>query len=185
MYYSPDGSVFASGSADRTIKLWDAGQGSVRSILERHCSPIDDIAFSQERERLASACEQDCCVWDVKNGKLRQVLYTKRNYRQLPRFFPDGQMLVYGVIHDQRSNWSDVDVWDVSSGRLLHTVDSMIHCPQAINFSPVGRLFATAALDVTKIWDASLLGTLGKPTDTLKKMFLSRDIQQLAFLTTD
>jgi WD40 repeat protein len=94
-------------------------------------------------------------------------------------------MLVYGVIHDQRSNWSDVDVWDVSSGRLLHTVDSMIHCPQAINFSPVGRLFATAALDVTKIWDASLLGTLGKPTDTLKKMFLSRDIQQLAFLTTD
>ena len=50
--FSPDGAQLASGSGDKTIKLWDAATGSLQRTLEGHSSSVTSIAFSPDGTQL-------------------------------------------------------------------------------------------------------------------------------------
>ncbi|KAI9775493.1 MAG: hypothetical protein M1816_005900, partial [Peltula sp. TS41687] len=45
---SPDGRLVASGSADRTVRLWDSATGSLQATLEGHLDQVFAVAFSPD-----------------------------------------------------------------------------------------------------------------------------------------
>jgi WD40 repeat protein len=73
--YSRDGSIIATSSSDRTIRLWEAATGRERAVLADHTAAVNKVAFSPDTSRLASMSVDDSVrIWSVPDGKLIKTL---------------------------------------------------------------------------------------------------------------
>lgn len=69
MAFSQDSRLFASASADRTVRLWDVEKGKELSTLQVHSS-IGDVTFSPNGEFVAAASEDEMVgLWNVSQWK--------------------------------------------------------------------------------------------------------------------
>src|SRR6202021_2395618 len=51
--FSPDGSKVASGSDDRTVRVWNAATGQTEQTLEGHLNSVKSVAFSPDSSKVA------------------------------------------------------------------------------------------------------------------------------------
>lgn len=91
---SADGAWLAAGSADGTIRLWDAASGRQLALLEGHTDDVRSVAFSPSGDRLASVSEDGTIrLWSLPDGALMAEMSSliERIYRV--RYSPDGSQI--------------------------------------------------------------------------------------------
>jgi len=115
--YSRQGDRIASGSEDRTVKLWDVETGDCLHTLAGHTLPVNCIAYSPNSNQIAS-CSSDRTIrlCDVKTG----------NYHNLQQHPSYAEMVVYSPRGDYFASM-DVAIGCQRTVRLWNVTTMVLH----------------------------------------------------------
>jgi WD40 repeat protein len=155
---SPDGAHVATGSADRTVKLWDARTWKLLFTWP-HTSVVWRGAFSPDGATVATTTQDGSVeLWDVQSGRhLKRMIGHVGNVLGA-RFSADGRFLV------SAGDDETLRVWNVASGEQVVRLQGQDSFEDAA-FSPDGSLiFSGDQGGAVRGWDVhtgKLLGTVG------------------------
>lgn len=144
--YNPSGSLIASASADRTIRIWRVKTGEQLHVFREHTDVIYDVAFSPVDDRLASTSRDGSIIlWDVKKScKLRSI--RPPAVAGSIAFSPDGSLLVAGV------GSQILMVWNSHSGEHLYSRKTPFIGNIKVAVSQQNDLVASADSKAICIW---------------------------------
>lgn len=172
--FSPQRNFLASGSRDKTIRLWQSN-GQLKQTLKGHQGSIYRVSFSPDGQTLASASQDDTIkLWDV-SGQLLKTLTGHQGSVYAVTFSPDGRYLA------SASRDKTVRIW-TKDGQLLKTLTGARRSLDDVKFSPDGRSIAAVSRDgKVRIWDfqGHLLREFGQPNLALFGLSFSPDGQNL------
>jgi WD40 repeat protein len=206
--FSQDGKWLASAAGDNTVKVWEAATGKEQLTFRGHRGRATYVAFTPNGERLLSAAEDKTIkVWERKTGKETLGL---KDIAGAVAFSPDGKQFIAGntvwdlpsgnkrltldaggrllaVGFDFRGKriatggvGKVVQVWDTTTGRLLHTLKEHTNTVLAVAFSPDGKRLVSGSADGTvRLWDAGtgkLLHSLKGHTNGYLSIIIGRGI---------
>ncbi|KAI7205061.1 WD40 repeat-like protein [Hortaea werneckii] len=149
--FSPDGKTVASGSYDRTVRLWDAATGEERQKLEGHDGQVNAVAFSPDGKTVASGSnDRTVRLWDAATGEERQKLEGHDYSVNAVAFSPDGKTVASG------SSNKTIRLWDAATGEERQKLEGHDDKVNAVTFSPDGKTVASGSNDRTvRLWDAA------------------------------
>jgi serine/threonine protein kinase/WD40 repeat protein len=87
--FNPQGTILASASKDRTVKLWDPANGALTATLIGFRGMVQNSAFSPDGKLFATAQwagEDSIQFWDTQNWKPVPVQWVSQPGEKAPRF---------------------------------------------------------------------------------------------------
>ena len=163
--FSPDGTLLASGSWDRTVKLWDV-RTQERIATLGHGADVNAVSFSPDGTLIASGSrDRTVKLWDVRTQGLTGTLEGHTARVNAVVFSPDGTLIASG------SRDSTVKLWDVTTQERIRVATLAGHrnWVTSVSFSPDGATLASGSWDNTvKLWDVATqerIATLGHGAD--------------------
>ncbi|KAF7970098.1 hypothetical protein HWV62_24966 [Athelia sp. TMB] len=151
--FSPDGSTIVSGSADKTVRVWDSLSGQpALPPLQGHEDIVRSVCFSPDGSRIVSGSSDGTVrVWDALSGQLAlPPLQGHEDAVSSVCFSPDGSRIVSG-------SWDKtVRMWDALSGQpALPPLQGHGGPVHSVSFSPDGSRIVSGSEDKTvRVWDA-------------------------------
>jgi WD40 repeat protein len=149
---SPDGRLVATGSWDRSAKIWDANTGrAIRKLEGQHAAYVNSVDFSPDgAQLLTSSDDATACMWDVESGELVGRLSGHSDRVIGARYSPDGTRII------TVSGDATARIWDRATGNLMATLEEHKREVLCGQFSSDGQRVITGGRDGTaKIWDAT------------------------------
>ncbi|CAK7236679.1 hypothetical protein SBRCBS47491_009721, partial [Sporothrix bragantina] len=182
--FSRDGKQLASGSYDKTVKVWDVASGECTQTLEGHNGGVASVVFSRDGKQLVSGSwDKTVKVWDVASGECTQTLEGHNDRVTSVVFSRDGKQLA------SSSYDNTVKVWDVASGGCTQTLEDHNGFVTSVVFSRDGKQLASGSDDKTvKVWDVAsgeCTQTLIRYNNLVTSVVFSRDGKQLASSSWD
>ena len=178
--FSPNGSMLATASGDKTARLFNTLDGNELARMN-HADLVWAVAFSPDGTKIVTASsDKTAKIWDAATKK------------ELARLAHDDWVIAVAFNPDStRIATASLDgtgrIWDVVTGRELFR---LIHDDEVrvIAFSPDGKKIATGSKDKTaRIWDATTGKELAKlsHSDSVNAVTFSPDGAHIATGSSD
>jgi WD40 repeat protein/serine/threonine protein kinase len=194
--FSSDGKRLVSGATGE-LRFWDLtteGQGLL--TLPVPGADLTSLAFTADGKRLAGTAAAEVVLWEA-TPEEADALHIEHDQGRIAAavFTPDGKRIVTGGARERQAGM--VQVWDATTGELLHTLGSHTDRVVSVAVSRDGRIIVSGGGEdwpkegnhhvhkpgEVKVWDAQTkqcLRTLGDHAGAVWTVAISPDGQRIA-----
>ncbi|KAJ3381880.1 hypothetical protein HDU84_004772, partial [Entophlyctis sp. JEL0112] len=147
--YNHDSTLIASGSFDRTVRVWSSFSGALACALEGHSDTVRSVAFSHDGSLIASGSHDSTVrVWNPLCGSLVTEFRCHSSSVNSVAFNHNGSLIASG------SNDNTVKIWNPLSGALVSEWKGHSKAVNSVAFNHDGSLIASASSDNTvQVWN--------------------------------
>ena len=185
--FSPDGATIATASYDRTVKLWDAANGSELGTLKEHSDAVYAVAFVSNTQLVSAAGDRTLKVWDVLSRKRLITISDALDALYSVAVHPSGNAIAAAGADRMIRTWTwngSAAAADAQTAPLRASTFAHGDAVLRLAYSPDGSMLVSAGADgVIKVWDATTLRethALGGQPDWVMGLALSPDGKWLA-----
>jgi DNA-binding beta-propeller fold protein YncE len=164
---NPEGNILASGSLDKTVKIWDLGKGELIYTLSERADPIYSVAFSPDGNLVASGGSSryksihdrltTIYLWNSKTGELVDKLIGHSKRIDSLAFSPNGNIIA-SHSYDQT-----IKIWNLNTREIIYTISLDSEGCKTVAITPDGNNLVSTDENNIKIWNlatGSLLRTI-------------------------
>ncbi|EEF45552.1 PP1/PP2A phosphatases pleiotropic regulator PRL1, putative [Ricinus communis] len=147
--FDPSNTWFCTGSADRTIKIWDVGTGRLKLTLTGHIEQVRGLAVSQRHTYMFSAGDdKQVKCWDLEQNKVVRSYHGHLSGVYCLAIHPTIDLLLTG------GRDSVCRVWDVRTKVQVFALSGHDNTVCSVFTRPTDPQVVTGSHDTTiKFWD--------------------------------
>jgi len=129
--FSPDGNTFATGTADRLIRMWDTKTEKRNFTLRGHKDAVPNIDFSPDGTLLVSGSPDGTVfVWDVLGERIKVKIHGHTGGIKALSYTQDNRIRASGTGLDGK-----LRIWDAGTSSELAILRDHNELTQAVTFS--------------------------------------------------
>lgn len=147
--FDPSNQWFCTGSADRTIKIWDLASGKLKLTLTGHIEQIRGLAVSSKHTYMFSAGDdKQVKCWDLEQNKVIRSYHGHLSGVYCLALHPTIDILLTG------GRDSVCRVWDIRSKMQIYALSGHDNTVCSVFARPTDPQVVTGSHDTTiKFWD--------------------------------
>jgi WD40 repeat protein len=146
--FSPNGNIFASASADKTIRVWGRFTGEIKYTLNGHSDSVFCLAFSPDGKFLISgSVDKTIRIWDLSTRRVIRVLQGHSGWVSAIAITPDNNTIISG------NTDTTIKLCNLQTGELISTLDGHSKAIFSLSINPDQETFASASNQEIKLWN--------------------------------
>ncbi|XP_050133278.1 protein pleiotropic regulatory locus 1-like [Malus sylvestris] len=164
--FDPSNRWFCTGSADRTIKIWDVATGTLQLTATGHIEQIRGLAVSSRHTSMFSAGDDKLVkCWDLEQNKVIHSFHGHLSGVYCLALHPTLDVLLTG------GRDSVCRVWDIRSKTQVHALSGHDNTVCSVFTRPTDPQVVTGSHDTTiKFWDLRYVKTMSTLTHHKKSV---------------
>jgi transcription initiation factor TFIID subunit 5 len=147
------GYYFASGGADRTVRVWNTERKKPLRIMNGHSSDVEVIRWHPNYQILATGSSDNSLrVWDISSGSCVALFEGHKSPITSVEFAPNGKSVISG------DSDGELKIWDLGSRQIVQSSRAHSGPIWSISHSLYDSTkFATGGNDCTiHVWDSNM-----------------------------